>query len=322
MPESSLLPEQEDLLCRLLDAHERLLPEREPFHYIRDMSVAANIVILMHRGWTRDSADVYLDDLDALDDEGYIRRGYLKNGGEFGLTAKAFSLRESLEPPAAEEAEEETSSESEPSGILDGSGKTKHQGLVPVSLSGEYPRGYNIFRKHGDMWLVIHEGICAWVRHSLGMSYIAQLLSAPGKRIHAAALRALVLGGGDTFVFGPAGEMVDQLTLDDIDDLIARINALVQTALGDGDQEQAASLIDERDRLEDERKRVTGLYGKPREATSQREQARQAVCVAIRRARMAIKKQHKPLWKHLRTYLDTGNFLCYRGDQSIRWTTM
>ena len=45
------------------------------------------------------------DVLDALDDEGYIRRKIMRDGGRFELKARAFSLCESLQHPASENAE-------------------------------------------------------------------------------------------------------------------------------------------------------------------------------------------------------------------------
>jgi hypothetical protein len=104
MPDSSLLPEQEDLLCRLVEAHNRLLPDREPFHYVKDMTGPADVAILMHSGWPQDSAPVFLDDLDALAEGGYIRRRPLGRGWKFNLRAGAFEHYESRQHPVAEDS--------------------------------------------------------------------------------------------------------------------------------------------------------------------------------------------------------------------------
>ena len=73
--------------------------------------------------------------------------------------------------------------------------------------------------------------------------------------------------------------------------------------------------------LNEEIARSTGLHGKNREASSDRERARQSVSAAIHRALKAIKKEHEPLWQHLKNALKIGEFLSYQPDQPTSWTT-
>ncbi|MFH1866360.1 MAG: hypothetical protein ABIK85_10800 [Candidatus Eisenbacteria bacterium] len=105
MPGSDLLPEQEQLLCRIVEARNQLLPEREPFRYMRDHTTAADVAIFMHRGWPEDSDAPYLGDLDALGVAGYILRKSLVKGWEFDVTKKALDLYKSLRQQEGETAE-------------------------------------------------------------------------------------------------------------------------------------------------------------------------------------------------------------------------
>lgn len=67
--------------------------------------------------------------------------------------------------------------------------------------------------------------------------------------------------------------------------------------------------------LNEEIARFTSLYGKNREVLSDRECARQSVSAAIHRALKAIKKEHEPLWQHLKNALKIEEFLSYQPDQ-------
>ena len=95
MSDSSLLPEQKELLCGLVEAVERLKPDREPFAYMEDYGDGG--ALITHAGWQQDSPRPDVRDLDALAEDGYIRRKLLGIGGEFELTAKALALYESLQ---------------------------------------------------------------------------------------------------------------------------------------------------------------------------------------------------------------------------------
>ena len=71
MSDHSLTLRQEDLLRRLVEAYNRLQPDEEPFHYLPDYTGAADLAILQHRGRSEGWTDVYMGDLEALDEEGY-----------------------------------------------------------------------------------------------------------------------------------------------------------------------------------------------------------------------------------------------------------
>lgn len=190
-----------------------------------------------------------------------------------------------------------------------------------LSLAEGCPRDKRIFFRQGEYWLVVYNGVPKYVRHSQGMSYITLLLQAPGEEIHAAALRHLVLGDGNEADMGSAGKVADKKTIKEYKAEINEMDEDLAEARANNDAGRVELLTEKLEVLCAEVGRATGLQDKLREASSDQERARKSVTAAIKRALEAIRKEHKPLWLHLRTYLDTGNFLCYRGDSSAPWST-
>jgi hypothetical protein len=113
MSDHSLTLRQEDLLRRLVEAYYRLQPGEEPFHYLTDYTGAADLAIFQHRGRPEGWTDVYMGDLEALDEEGYIRRRLLGRPGRgwrFELKRKAFDYYESPQRPPGEDSKTRSSS--------------------------------------------------------------------------------------------------------------------------------------------------------------------------------------------------------------------
>lgn len=99
MNDSPLLPEQEKLLRMLVEAVDRIKPDREPFHYMRNMSEGRDLAVLCHRGLPHDSTEVFMGDLESLARNGYIQREQRGRTFEFELTKKAFDWFESALHP-------------------------------------------------------------------------------------------------------------------------------------------------------------------------------------------------------------------------------
>ena len=188
-----------------------------------------------------------------------------------------------------------------------------------VGMGTEYPKGQCIFQKQGKTWLLVYDGVPKSVGDSVGMSYICHLLQSPGQDMHASALRSAVAGEGSTPLLGSAGEVLDPQALSEYNDRIAEIDLELAEAEANNDLAQKDRLHEEREFLYAEIGRATGLRGQNRDASSDRERARQSVSVAIHRALRAIKKEHLPLWQHLHNSLKIGEFLCYQPDQVTKW---
>lgn len=190
-----------------------------------------------------------------------------------------------------------------------------------LSLADGCPRDRQVFLRLGDYWLVAYNGAPKYARHSLGMSYISLLLQKPGDEVSASELLDLVSGDGTRACLGSAGPMIDEPSIVDYQNRLAQNEAEMIEAKASADLARQGHLSDEREWLLSELRRANVPGGKVREALDQRERDRKAVSMAVGRAIEAIRKIHKPLWHHLWTYIDTGNFLCYRSDPSNHWTT-
>ena len=176
-----------------------------------------------------------------------------------------------------------------------------------------------IFEKQGETWLVVFDGIPKSVRDMRGMHHIHQLLQNPWKKLHAAFLRSVVAGETEVAILGSAGKMHDKNALGEYRDRIVEIDEELAEAEANNDQARMAPLSKERAVLLDYIGGRTGLYGRSREASSDRKRARQSVSAAIHRALRKIKKEHPPLWQHLQRSLKTGEFLLYAPDPPISW---
>jgi hypothetical protein len=200
-----------------------------------------------------------------------------------------------------------------------------------------------IFRKDGATWTVAFHGDPQTVVNSKGMDDIATLLSNPNQEIHCTQLRKgswtsasssgdpdELLGDGDNSGYGklsPKRKQGGSVLVDAVADTEAvnsyklRLHGLkerIETAEELGDTESAGRLKEEQYTLTQEIARSVGYGGKLRtEGPTKR--TRQAVSNAINRALSAIKLAHQPLWKHLGSAIQRGEFLAYRPDQKIRW---
>jgi len=206
-------------------------------------------------------------------------------------------------------------------GFLAGAMPGAPQGsAATAALATEYPKDARVFLKQGKRWLVVYDGDPKGVDHMMGMDYIRLLLQSPGQEIHASTLRSAVAGEEDPLPLDSAGEMLDPRALREYNKRISEIDEDLAQLAGGGDFARIESLTEEREALLDEVGRATGLRG-TRDAGSNRERHRQAVSRAIHRALLAIKAEHEALWQHLQNSLTIGEFLAYRPDQTIPWTT-
>jgi hypothetical protein len=184
-----------------------------------------------------------------------------------------------------------------------------------------YPKDTRIFKNQGKTWLVVYDGMPKSVEHSVGMAYIARLLQTPGTDIHAAALRSTVSADGNVQLLGSAGDVLDARALKEYRSKMTELQEEIQEAERNNDLGRAQKLKEDLHAVTEEVARATGLGGRNRKAADDRERARQSVSAAIHRALRAIKKEHEPLWKHLKNSLKIGEFLAYQPDQPTSWTT-
>ncbi len=190
-----------------------------------------------------------------------------------------------------------------------------------TSLAETYPTDRRIFQKQGATWLLVYDGLPKSVADSVGMGYVCRLLQNPGQEIHAATLRSATVSDGDSPLLGSAGDMVDARALKEYREHLKDLEEDRREAEDNHDIGRAQRLQEEIEAITAEIGRATGLRGRTRKASDDRERARQAVSTAIHRALRAIKKEHQSLGQHLDHSLQIGEFLSYRPDHPTAWTT-
>jgi len=194
-------------------------------------------------------------------------------------------------------------------------------GVVEFLMSEDHPKDRRVFQKQGKTWLAVYDGVPKSIGDSVGMTYICRLLQSGGQDIHAATLRGAGTGKDNPIVLGSAGEVIGDRARREYRERITEIDEDLAEAESNHDLARKDRLNEEREALIKEITRSTGLHGENREASSDRERARQSVSAAIHRALKAIKKEHEPLWQHLTNSLKIGEFLSYQPDQPTTWTT-
>jgi hypothetical protein len=188
----------------------------------------------------------------------------------------------------------------------------------------ERPSG-GIFRREGDYWTVVFDGGTVRVRDLQGMRYLARLLAEPGREYHVLDLVAAETGRGtqaddgraaDLPSSGPgdAGELLDARAKEAYRRRLAEIDADIEEARADGDDERAARADAERDFLVRELARAFGLGGRARRAGSASERARAGVTRALRQAIARIAEHHPQLGEHLGRTVRTGTYCAYLPD--------
>lgn len=197
-----------------------------------------------------------------------------------------------------------------------------HHVPEPSPAASEVDDG--VFRREGDYWSVVFAGRTARLRDSKGLRYLARLLAAPGRELHALDLVALEGGGPAAGVMaaGDAGELLDARARAAYRRRLAEIDEDLEDARETGDARRAVQAELERDVLVRELVRAVGLGGRERRAGSASERARSAVTRALRQALARIRQHHAPLGAHLDHALRTGTYCAYRPDPRapVAWT--
>jgi hypothetical protein len=142
------------------------------------------------------------------------------------------------------------------------------------------------------------------IEHTVGLSFIAELIARPDTDIGASELGGAVVGGV-TIDSGPPIPTLDTRARDDY-------------------RRRLAALERELDRADliDALRRDTGLGGRPRRMTDAAERSRMRVSKAIRRALQRLSAVDPVLGRAVEARIRTGHFCRYvtNPDQPIGWT--
>jgi len=191
-----------------------------------------------------------------------------------------------------------------------------------------------VFRREGEYWTIAYEGTVFRLKDSVGLRYVAKLLSHPGSEFLATDLIATVHGNWAQLstsssrlmdervseassphlrpetgvaVLDPQAKMAYKRRLQELREELKEARAF-------NDVERAGRVQGEVDFLGRELARGVGLGGRDRKSASQVERARLSVTRAIRVALRNIARNSAPLGSYLDTTIKTGTFCSYAPD--------
>jgi hypothetical protein len=196
-------------------------------------------------------------------------------------------------------------------------------GGSPKPSRAETPPHPSLFRREGEYWSISFDGQSFRLRDSKGLRYLALLLAAPGREIHALELVGSDRGGaaprrdGPTTAEGDAGEVLDAEAKAAYRRRIAELETEVQEAREWNDPTRAAKAEEELEFLVNELAGAVGLGGRDRRAGSAAERARVNVTRAIRAALDRIEEHSPDLGRHLASTIRTGIYCSYAPDPRV-----
>jgi hypothetical protein len=195
----------------------------------------------------------------------------------------------------------------------------RDRGLLPVVerlqplLPATSPPLANVFRRDGDVWTLVFEGVEARMPDAKGLHDLHTLLANPGVDVAVSSLAT------DAFVSVDAPPVLDaqakeayRRRLDELDRQLDRVAVR-------GDAERSDVLEKERQALLDELRRAAGLGGRDRRLNSDQERLRKTVTARIRDLLRRLDDRHPALAAHLRDSVHTGSVCVYAPAAPTRW---
>jgi hypothetical protein len=194
----------------------------------------------------------------------------------------------------------------------------RERGLVPVVErlgallpTTEAPR--NVFRRDGDVWTLVFDGLEARIPDVKGLRDLRTLLANPRVEIPATALAAeSFVGGAATPVLDTQAKQSYRRRLDELDERLDRAGMR-------GERLQVEKLERERRALLDELRRAAGLGGRDRFINDERERIRKTVTARIRDSLRRLDDRHPTLAAHLRASVHTGTHCSYAPAEVVSW---
>ena len=168
-------------------------------------------------------------------------------------------------------------------------------------------------KKEGEFWSVGLGGPPVLLKHSKGLTYLAQLISTPQKEWHCLDL-ASPTPRKERPMSTDTGPILDATAKAEFRQRLLDLEEDIAEATEFHDDGRLRKAEAEKQFLLDELAAATGLGGRDRVVSSDSERARVAVTRAIRSALRRISAAHRPLGDHLDRTIQTGTFLSYRPD--------
>jgi hypothetical protein len=174
------------------------------------------------------------------------------------------------------------------------------------------------FRRRGEFWVLNFGGETAYLKDSVGLAYIARLLSEPHRDIPAVSLLAARAGIDPRISTGSTGDALDNTARTNYSARYQDLCEDLEDATRNHDEGRIVKLQEEMEKLSTELACATGLGGRGRKK-SDAERVRIAVSMAVRRAIEAISEHHAPLGRHLFLSISSGQVFRYSPDTRQEW---
>ena len=177
----------------------------------------------------------------------------------------------------------------------------------------------NVFRNEGNFWTLTFSGQTVRLRNQRGLTYLANLVSQPYVKIHAALLRANTT---DSKAIQPfkGDEVLDKQAMETFKTRYDDLCSELQEAQSNNDPVRQNQIQDERAALGREVTGAIGLGQRQRRMGDEADKIRKAVCMAITRTLTVLDKKHPSLARHLEDAIQMGQVLIYNPATKIDWT--
>jgi hypothetical protein len=184
---------------------------------------------------------------------------------------------------------------------------------LPIDVTPQRSSPSATCTRQGSRWQISLGEYSASIRHCVGMLHLAVLIANPDVEIAAIDLVAGVgAPGAAEGSLMSAQPVLDRAAIDSYRQRLADLRNEIEDSETDGDAQRLAEARAERDWLLTELSAGTGLAGRVRSFSDDRERARVAVSKAIRRAIARIRDVDAVIGEHLTTHVLTGTHCSYR----------
>ena len=191
---------------------------------------------------------------------------------------------------------------------------------IRSSLRTDVGPAPNTFRLRGQFWELTFDGQAVHMKDSVGLAYIARMLTEPDRDIPAVSLLAARAGIDPLIASGSSGKLLDDAARNDYSNRYTELQDDLSEARENNDLALIEQIEIEMDQLATELASAAGLGGRLREQ-SDVEKVRKAVSMAVSRAIESIGAEHKSLGRHLLAAISPGRVFRYSPPNTIDWLT-
>ena len=179
------------------------------------------------------------------------------------------------------------------------------------------------FRKKGDMWVIRFAGEDMYLKDSVGLRCVGQLLAKPNDPVFVSDLKMIVDGQNPQHLPAPtsSGEIADKQSLKEVAKQYLTLEVEYEEAKETGDIVLAKEIQEEMEKLMAYLQEVKGFGGHTKEANEQLNSIRISIYRAICRTFESIKVELPDCYNHLSARISTGLVMNYLPDDNIIWVT-